>query len=328
MRHTPQFSLLTFYKFVDIPQATALTLVDEQWEFTQDIGLRGRVYIGTEGISATVTGNVGQLRAYRAYLDSISYFQNISDIDAKSTLIEGHQFEKMLVKYREEIVTLGEKVGAAEVAAHKKELSPEQFKAIIDSVSDEYLIVDMRNDYEYRLGHFKGAIPAGTVSFREVPKLLERYKEAAKTKKIVRYCTGGIRCEKAAVIMNKAGFSDVYSLEGGVVKYTNAHNDGNWLGNLYTFDGRNSTQIGDIETHTTIGECLYSGKPTDNVENCRYAACNARLIADHEEYRDHGGFCSYECFTNAKLDGLVKNVEWDKFDYRQTMRSAKRLIEL
>jgi UPF0176 protein len=120
----------------------------------------------------------------------------------------------------------------------------------------------------------------------------------------------------------------VYSLDGGVVKYTNIHNDGNWLGNLYTFDGRVSTQIGDAQTHTTIGKSLYSGKPTDNVENCRYAACNARLIADHGEYRDHGGFCSYECFTHAKSDGLVKNVDWDKFDYRQTMRSAKRLIEL
>jgi UPF0176 protein len=204
MRHIPQFSLLTFYKFVDIPEATALQLVDEQWQFTQDIGLRGRVYIGTEGISATVTGNAGQLTAYRTYLDSISYFQDMADIDTKSTPVEGHQFEKMLVKYREEIVTLGEKVSASEVNVHKKELTPDQFKAIIDGNSDEYLIVDMRNDYEYRLGHFKGAIPAGTVSFREVPKLLERYKEAAKTKKIVWYCTGGIRCEKAAVIMNKA----------------------------------------------------------------------------------------------------------------------------
>lgn len=136
----------------------------------------------------------------------------------------------MTVKFREEIVTLGEKVTAAEVEKFKKEFTPDEFKKILDEgKEDEYLILDMRNDYEYNLGHFKGAIPAGTVNFREVPKLLERYKTVAKNKKIIWYCTGGIRCEKAAVIMNKAGFEDIYAIEGGVVKYTNTFNDGNWL---------------------------------------------------------------------------------------------------
>ena len=233
----------------------------------------------------------------------------------------------MIVKYRDEIVTMGEKVTADEVAKFKKEITPEDFKKIIDGESDEYLIVDMRNDYEYQLGHFKGAIPAGTVNFREVPKLLERYKTAAKNKKIVWYCTGGIRCEKAAVIMNKAGFDDVYSIEGGVVKYTNTYNDGNWLGNLYTFDGRVSTQIGDKKTHTTIAKCIYSDIPTDHMENCRYGGCNALITADPREYKKHGGFCSSECLGKSMETGLVKNVDWDDFDYRLTLRTAKRHME-
>jgi len=325
MRHQEKFKLLTFYKFVDIPESEANRLVDEQWQFANDLGIRGRVYIGTEGISATVTGNEGQLWAYRAYLDSIPYFQNIPDIDSKANDVDSHKFEKMVVKYRDEIVTVGEKVTAAEVEKFRKELTPAEFKAILDGEkADEYLILDMRNDYEYRLGHFKGAIPAGTVNFREVPKLLERYKEVAKNKKIVWYCTGGIRCEKAAVIMNKAGIDEVYAIEGGVVKYTNIYNDGNWEGNLYTFDGRVSTQIGDESTHTTIGQCLYTGKLTDNCENCRYAICNARLIADHKEFLKHGGFCSKECFELAQLDGLVKNVDWDPFNYKLRVREAKR----
>jgi UPF0176 protein len=110
----------------------------------------------------------------------------------------------MSVKIREEIVTLGVKVTAEQVQKNKKELTPEEFKKILDSGStDDYLILDMRNDYEYRLGHFKNAIPAGTVNFREVPKLLEKYGEQAKGKKIIWYCTGGIRCEKAAVLANE-----------------------------------------------------------------------------------------------------------------------------
>lgn len=326
MRHREHFSLLTFYKFVDIPESDAQRLVDEQWQFTHDLGLKGRVYIGTEGISSTVTGNAGQLWAYRAYLESTGFFKDIPDIDVKSTPVDGHQFDKMIVKYRDEIVAMGVKVTAQEVKQFKKELSPEAFKDIIDSgKTDDYVILDMRNDYEYRLGHFKGAIPAGTTNFREVPKLLERYKEATKGKKIIWYCTGGIRCEKAAVIMNKAGIEEVYSLEGGVVKYVNSHNDGNWLGNLYTFDGRVSTEVGDEQTHTTIGECLYTGELTDNCENCRYAPCNARLITTKKAYRKHFGFCSEECASHARLDGFVRSVDWDDFQYKLKVREAKRL---
>jgi UPF0176 protein len=116
-----------------------------------------------------------------------------------------HEFTRMAVKIRNEIVTMGAKVTQAEVEKYRKELTPEEFKRIIDEEkTDEYLILDMRNDYEYRLGHFKGAIPAGTVNFREVPKLLEQYKEIANGRKIIWYCTGGIRCEKAAVLAGKA----------------------------------------------------------------------------------------------------------------------------
>jgi len=325
MRHIPSFQLLTFYKFVDIPESEANRLVEEQWQFANDIGLKGRVYIGTEWISATVTGNAGQLWSYRQYLDSVPFFRNIPDIDSKASTVDGHKFEKMVVKYRDEIVTLGEKVTALEVKKFRKELSPEAFKKILDEGNtDEYLILDMRNDYEYRLWHFKGAIPSGTVNFREVPKLLERYRNVAKNKKIIWYCTGWIRCEKAAVLMNKAGIDEVYAIEGGVVKYTNTFNDGNWVGNLYTFDGRVSTKIWDDQTHTTIGECLYSGKPTDNCENCRYAGCNARLIAEHKEFVRHGWFCSLECFENWQKDGLVKVVDWDNFNYKKVVREAKQ----
>lgn len=100
-----------------------------------------------------------------------------------------------------------------------------------------------------------------------------------------------------------------------MVKYVNQYNDGNWLGNLYTFDGRVSTQVGDSETHTTIGECLYTGEKTDNCENCRYAPCNARIIATPSAYRKHMGFCSRECYEHARNDGGIKVVPWDKMDY-------------
>jgi UPF0176 protein len=315
-RHKPKYTLLTFYKFVDIPESELDSVAQEHLDFTRDIGLKWRVYIGTEGISSTVTGNQWQCWAYREFLQKSKYFFGISDIDSKATPVDDHEFPRMSVKIRNEIVTLGVKVSGDQVKRYKKEFTPEEFKKIVDEwKSDEYIILDMRNDYEYRLGHFKGAIPAGTVNFREVPKLLEKYGKQAEGKKIIWYCTGGIRCEKAAVLGNQLGSTEFYSIQGGVVKYINEYNDGNWLGNLYTFDGRVSTEVGDKDTHTTIGECLYTGEKTDNCENCRYAPCNARLICSEKAYRKHLGFCSRECYEKARNDGLVKVVPWDKMDY-------------
>lgn len=179
-RHKPKYELLTFYKFVDIPEEKLETLTQEHLDFTRDIGLKGRVYIGTEGISSTITGNLGQCRAYRMFLEASEYFRDIPDIDTKATPVDGHEFPRMSVKIRNEIVTLGVKVTAEQVKKYKKEVTPEEFKSILESdKKDEYLILDMRNDYEYRLGHFKNAIPAGTVNFREVPKLLEQYGKKA-----------------------------------------------------------------------------------------------------------------------------------------------------
>jgi UPF0176 protein len=320
-RHKPKYSLLTFYKFVDIPEEELDSIAQEHLDFTRDIGLKWRVYIGTEWISSTVTGNIWQCWSYREFLASSKYFQDIPDIDTKATPVNDHEFPRMSVKIRNEIVTLWVKVTAEQVRKKKKELTPEEFKEILESEKkDDYIILDMRNDYEYRLWHFKNAIPAGTVNFREVPKLLEKYGKAAEWKKVIWYCTGGIRCEKAAVLANESSKTEFYSIQGWVVKYVNSYNDGNWLGNLYTFDGRVSTQVGDDTTHTTIGECLYSWEKTDNCENCRYAPCNARLIATPSEYKKHMWFCSQECYEHARNDGLIKVVPWDKMDYLSLWR--------
>ena len=113
----------------------------------------------------------------------------------------------------------------------------------------------------------------------------------------------------------------MYALEGGVVKYVNSYNDGNRLGNLYTFDGRVSARVGDDQTHVTIGECIYSGLKTDNCENCRYSPCNARIICRKKQYKRHMGFCSEECYQNAKKDLLIKDLDRDSYDY-QAVRDA------
>lgn len=308
------YQLLTFYKFVDISDPHEEVARHKQ--FLVDIGMKWRIYIGEEGISATVTWNAWQVQAYKWYLSNSKFFNDIPYIDEKTTYVDDHQFEKMIVKYRPEIVALWAKVTAEQVRTADRILSVDDFKTIVDQQNDEWAILDMRNDYEWQLGHFKGAIPAWTVNFREVPDLLEKYKEKLKDKKVLMYCTWWIRCEKLSVLLKNEWLDNFYWLEGWVVNYTNKHNDGNRLGNLYTFDWRVSCQIGDETTNTPIASCIHTSKQTNNSDNCRYSPCNARITVDPKEHRKHMGFCSQECVNKAKQDLLIKNVDRDPIDYK------------
>jgi len=242
MRHKESFTLLTFYKFVDVkdPQEE----VRKHLIFTKDIGMKGRIYIGTEGISSTVTGNQGQIEAYKLYLNHHPLWKDIADIDIKASPTDGHKFPRMQVKVREEIVALGKKYSREEIEEAGNRMQIEEFKKLLDTGNiDDYIVLDMRNNHEYNLGHFKNAIPANTLSFRELEEKIEEYKEQFGEKKVISYCTGGIRCEKSTVMLQKAGLKNTYQLDGGVVKYINTYNDGNWLGNLYVFDDRVSMQV-------------------------------------------------------------------------------------
>lgn len=201
MHYKQEFKLLTFYKFVDIkdPQEE----MRKHYSFCYDIGMKGRVYIGEEGISATMTCSMGQYQAYKYFLAQNPYFNDIDHIEKKWTSVDGHKFDKMIVKYRKEIVALGETVTEEEVKQALQEISMEELKDIIDNEKEGYAILDMRNTYEYKLGHFKGAEPAGTINFRDVDDMFESYKQKYMNKKVIMYCTGGIRCEKLNVLCKK-----------------------------------------------------------------------------------------------------------------------------
>lgn len=320
-----KFTLLTFYKFVDLEAPHKY--VRDQKSFCTDIGMRGRVYISEEGISATLSGNAGQIKAYKLYLDSIPAFRDIPDIEAKAMKVDSHYFDKMIVRYRKEIVALGESYSAREIEENRHLISVADFKSIMDNDNDAYVILDMRNNYEYDLGHFKNALPAGTNYFRELDELIDHYKKRYSGKSIITYCTGGIRCEKAAVKLKRSGIKDVYQLDGGIVKYVNTYNDGNWLGNLYTFDGRVSCEVVQGENHTIISKCHYTGEPAESYFNCRYGFCNKQFIAQPKQYRKHFGFCSEECAEKAMHDLMIRYDDFDSMDYKSLRGRIKQTPE-
>lgn len=325
MKHTNPYTLITFYKFIDINNP--ISEVKAHLEFCKDIGMKGRIYIWEEGISATASCNNWQLKAYKLYLKNNQYFNDVIDqIDEKASLVKDHMFEKMIVKYRKEIVSLWKTINETSFHRSLQELNDEQLKEVIDNNNKEWVILDMRNSYEYKLWHFKNAIPAGTINFREVEDLLEEYKQQFSDKKVLMYCTWGIRCDKLSVLLKEKWVNNFYGLQWGIVKYVNKHNDWNRLGNLYTFDGVISKKVWDNTTHTTIWECIYSWLKTNNCENCRYSPCNARIIARRKQYKRFWGFCSFECFNNAQRDGLIKNDSFDNFDYKNLRKRLKDKI--
>lgn len=321
MKNETSYRLLTFYKFVDIERPR--DIVADMYRFCRDTGMRGRVFIGEEGINATLSVNEGQERALKLWLASHEEFRDIPYIDEKAQEIPEHAFPKMIVRYREEIVALGVKYRQEEIERHKHKISPDEFKQRLEREPDSLAILDLRNNYEYKLGHFKGAIPAGTINFRDTADFLEKYREHLKGKDVVMYCTGGIRCEKASKMLVDAGIQKPLQLDGGVVNYVNRHDDGNWLGNLYTFDGRISTEVVSPEKKTVIGRCHYTGEPAEEYHNCRYGPCNAQIIAKPKEYKKHMGFCSYQCAERGHEDLLIKDIEWDPFEYKQARIEIK-----
>lgn len=328
MKYEEKYTLLTFYKFVDVVDPVATC--EEHLIFTKGIGMKGRIYIGTEGISSTVTGNQWQIQAYKLYLENHPLWKGTEDIDIKSSPVDWHQFPRMQVKVKNEIVRLGVKYSPEEIEAAGNRMQIDEFKKLLDTGDiDDYIVLDMRNNHEYSLGHFKNAIPADTLTFKELEKKIEDYKTEFGDKKVISYCTGGIRCEKSTVMMQRAGLKNTYQLDGWVAKYINTYDDGNWLGNLYVFDDRVSQRVGSDEMHTTIWECIYSSKKTDNCENCRLSSCNARIIADRDEYIAHAGFCSQECADSAIETCIIRtDLSMDPMQYKQKRGVIKRYPEL
>ena len=317
------FRLLTFYKFIYVPDPR--DEVKKLKRFCTDIGMRGRIYIGEEGINAQCSANPGQKQALIFYLNNHPLFNEIEDMETKETLVDAHKFPKMIVRYRKEIVALGITYKSNNIDKAKYKMSIDNFKDVIDKRDpSDYMILDMRNNYEYNLGHFKNAFPAGTKTLKETEQFIEEYRSEAGDKEIIMYCTGGIRCEKLAVMLRNSGMENVKQLDGGVIKYVNRFDDGNWLGNLYTFDDRVSTYVGSEDTHTMIGKCHYSGIPAEDMYNCRYGVCNKQIIADPAQYKKHLGFCSNSCWKSAADDLNIRDWKLDKMNYKHIRSRIKK----
>ncbi len=249
------FIVILFYKFIDIADPKAVAY--EQREICKQIGLFGRVIIAEEGINATLEGTREQIDAYKAYLKQDKYF---FDVLVKESAGDGKGFHRLSVKVRNEIVTLG--AGRFDVKAETAtELPAKDLQSWYKS-GEDFVVLDLRNDYEIASGQFEKTIDPKLSNFRDLPERIAEMGDL-KNKKVVTVCTGGIRCEKATCLLKKEGFLEIYQLKDGIHTYMQEFPGEHFKGTLFVFDDRMTTDVVPIANKEIIGRCLYCNATTE-----------------------------------------------------------------
>ena len=286
---------ISFYQYFVI--GDPIVFRDELYLNFDKLGILGRVYLAHEGINAQISVPEHNVAAFRDYLYSINGLDGIRlNIAADD---DGKSFWVLKIKVREKIVADGIEDPEFSMERRGKYLTAEEFNQMTEDSG--VLVVDMRNHYEYEVGHFSDAVEVPSETFREqLPMAVEMLKEQ-KDKNIIMYCTGGIRCEKASAWMLHNGFENVYHLEGGIIKYANDVKQkglaNKFRGKNFVFDGRLAEQIGD----EIIAHCHQCGKAADTHTNCANEGCHLLFIQCEECKNEFNGCCSQECMDIINL---------------------------
>jgi len=211
------------------------------------LGMKGTILLSPEGINLFVAADRA---AIDQLLAELSNDTELGPLDVKESLSEAQPFSRMLVKIKREIIAFGVE-GIEPHRATAPKLPAEQLKAWLDA-GRPCTLLDVRNDYEIRLGTFENALPIGIDHFRQFPPAVERLPERCKTGPVVMFCTGGIRCEKAGPYLQQAGFDEVYQLEGGILRYFEQCGQDHYQGECFVFDKRVALDAQLLETETTL----------------------------------------------------------------------------
>lgn len=226
----PAFINLSAYKFTPLDGLPGLR--EKLLASATERSLKGTILLSPEGINLFVVGTRADVDAFMAGLRELP---GLADLTAKESESAERPFGRMLVKIKKEIIAFG--VDGIDPARHPSaKIAPRTLKQWLDEGRDITLL-DTRNDYEVKLGTFRGAVPAGIDHFRDFPGAVRRLKPELKERPIVMFCTGGIRCEKAGPFMAREGF-DVYQLDGGILKYFEECGGEHYDGECFVFDER------------------------------------------------------------------------------------------
>ena len=280
---------ISFYKYHHIsdPQEFRDTL----YRGLESLSVLGRIYVAHEGINAQISVPSDKIELFKSYLDSTGWLKNVRLNIAVDD--NGKSFFKLKILIRKKIVADGLNDETFDVTNCGTHVNASEFNRLADD--PETVIVDMRNHYESEVGHFKNAVCPDVDTFREELHVVEQLMHDQKDKKLLMYCTGGIRCEKASSWMKHQGFTNVFQLEGGIIKYSQDVKalglENKFIGKNFVFDER----LGERITDDIISVCHQCGTACDDHTNCKNDVCHLLFIQCKACAEKYNGCCSEEC---------------------------------
>ena len=257
------YSVLLYYNYTPIPDPEAYREIHHLYCLNNHI--LGRVIVASEGLNGTVSGLKEDCEAYMRWLENDPIFAG-TDFDFKVEEFDAHTFNKLHVRVKSEIVHSDLPVNP---------------------------LVDMRSNYEHELGRFKGAYTFDMENLRDLPNHVQEI-EHLKNKKVITYCTGGIKCEKASAYLLEKGFENVYQLHGGIIKYGLEEGGEDFDGSCYVFDNRVATSVNSVNPEV-ISKCYVWQTPSDHMVKCANPECNEHLPICPTCLKEMEGACSKEC---------------------------------
>lgn len=249
-------TILLFYRFAHIGKPE--TFANLHREKCKLFGLTGRMIVAHEGVNATFEGLTKNTNKYKKFLKGNPFFKNVVIKESAGT---GSAFPKLSVKVREEIVTLG--AGSFNVQKETAKQLPAKELHKWYKEDKDFVVLDLRNDYEIASGKFERTIDPGLKNFRDLPSKIKKLSKL-KDKKVVTVCTGGIRCEKATCLLKKKGFKDIYQLKDGIHTYMKEYPGAHFKGTLFVFDNRMTTDVVQVPKKTVVGQCIFCTSLTED----------------------------------------------------------------
>ena len=321
MEETFQRITISFYQYFPIQNPNEFR--DYLYKHLTQLQVFGRIYVAKEGINAQISVPENQIENFTAFLFSIEPLQGIRLNKAVDD--DGKSFWVLKIKVRDKIVADGIEDLSFSMEKKGKYVNAKQMNDLLKE--RDTIVVDMRNHYEYEVGHFVNALEVPSDTFRDqLPMAIDMLK-GKEDKNIIMYCTGGIRCEKASAYLLHKGFKKVFHLEGGIINYAKQANEmelePQFIGKNFVFDKR----LGERITEAVIAKCHQCGKPCDSHTNCANNGCHLLFIQCGDCATKFESCCSLECTDTMHMPLERQNAIRQGLDKGQNIfnKSKRRL---
>jgi UPF0176 protein len=306
---------ISFYRYVIIDDPHQLR--DDLYAEWSALEVFGRTYLANEGVNAQMSVPEHHWEEFMLLLQRRKIFENMPI--KKAVEDDGKSFYKLKLKVRNKIVADGLEDGTFDVTNVGRHLTAKEFNQAMDDPNA--IVIDMRNHYESEVGHFENAVCPDVDTFRDELPEVEKLLEGNQDKKVLLYCTGGIRCEKASAYLKHKGYKDVNQLHGGIIDYVRQIKseklENRFIGKNFVFDER----LGERISEKVISECHQCGKPCDTHTNCLNDDCHLLFIQCDECAKKFDGCCTPECQDIAALP-----IEEQRRLRKENKKEAKRNV--